>query len=131
MVSTRGAAFAAGALGLALFVGGILWFLVVPPHPSCTEFPGGTECTAGIRAAVDLLILFVGVAVLLLVGAVVLLFMHFAQTRSVRPATVGVTARRPPSPPTNGSSPASPPAPPRNRFLDPPVPPRNGASRKP
>jgi hypothetical protein len=130
MVSMRGAAFAAGALGLALFVGGILWFLVVPPHPSCAEFPAGAECRAGIRSSVDTLVLVVGAAALLLVAAVVMLFMHFSQTRLVRPATVGVTARRPPSPPTNGS-PAAPPAQPRNRFLDPPVPPRNGAARKP
>lgn len=131
MVSMRGAAFAAGALGLALFVGGILWFLIVPPHAPCTEFPAGAECKAGIRSLVDTLVLLVGAAVLLLAVAVVLLFLHFAQTRSVRPATVGRPARRPPAPPANGGAPAAPPAQPRNRFLDPPVPPRNGAARKP
>lgn len=122
MVSLRGSAFVVGGLGLALFVGGILWALVVPADPACADAPAGKLCKAAYGSLLDSVMVVIGFGAACEAAAVVLLFLHLSKKG---PAPLARTAA-PRSVAPAGPAPGSAPPAPRNRFLEPPVPPQNG-----
>lgn len=133
MVSLRSLAFVLGALGLALFLAGILWALMTPPDPACN---GVKACERDSYGALLTNVMYVvGGGLLLEAGAVVMLLLHLSRGRAPPRQ-----ARPPPMPPRSPESPrnAEPSqnaGTPRNRFLEPPgptrpgPPPRNGGPR--
>lgn len=125
MVSMRGAAFAAGAAGLALFLGGILWATLAGPDASCPHELGLSKLACEQRNYGNLLtwvMVVVGAGLVLEAAAVAMLVLHLQRRAPAPPARAGrPPAARPPPPPGTGT------APPRNRFLEPPVPPRGGS----
>ncbi|MCA1819998.1 MAG: hypothetical protein ABR562_04100 [Thermoplasmatota archaeon] len=116
MVSMRAAAFVLGALGLALFLGGILWALFTPPDASCHK---AKACERESYGKLLTNVMFVvGGGLVLEAAAVVMLLTHLTKGRAPPPRQAG-----PPPPPP-------PPGTPRNRFLEPPVR-RPASARKP
>jgi hypothetical protein len=114
MVSLRGLAFALGAVGLALFLGGILWALLAPAHPSCAEFRASPDCKAGYESLLNGVMLVIGAGLVVEAAAVVILLVHLAGRKPpgrtapqgkppAKPATTK-PATRPPGPGLAGAT---------------------------
>lgn len=113
MVSLRSVAFVLGALGLTLFLAGILWALVTPPDASCNAVKVCERDAYG-RLLTNVMWV-VGAGLFVEAAAVVILLLHLSRRAPPK--------RVPPPPPPPPSKPgAAAPGAPRNRFLDPPVP---------
>lgn len=128
MVSLRTAAFVFGAIGLALFLAGIMWALLASPDPTCTDPKlKGVACEKhNYGALITKVMLVMGAGLLIESAAVVMLLMDMSKARA-RPATPQPPTGkqyRPTGPATGAAQPGATQGPPRNRFLEPPVPPR-------
>ncbi len=113
MALLKGVAFAAGGVGLVLFLGGVVWALLVqPPCPTGTCAQGSWDTN---RLTTNIMFLWIG-GLILEATAVVFLVLHL---RDLRKSPGG--PRRGPATSAAGRQQARPPQPPRQNAMAPTV----------